>query len=144
MNPSKKCHCRRYQGPLRTVVDVRRRCTAHPKISQSLYTIASDPEKRLSVARCLVCRSTWAEEIVFDDDDDMNCLYAISTEGPSRWLETAAPGIQIIVREDEDRRYFDNLGEEMGPRRCLYSGCTRLRLLETQFYRRHTFETVHG
>jgi hypothetical protein len=143
MNPSKKCHCQRYRGALRTVVDVRRRCTAYPKLSRSLYTIASDPEKRLSVARCLVCRSMWAEEIVFEDEDDMNCLYAISTEGPARWLEIAEPVVQIIVREDEDRRFFDNLGEEMGPRRCLFSGCTRLRLLEGQFCRRHLFETVH-
>ena len=55
----------------------------------------------------------------------------------------AEPVVQIIVREDEDRRFFDGLGEEMGPRRCLYSGCTRLRILDNQFCRRHLFETVH-
>ena len=85
------------------------------------------------MARCLVCRSTWVEEIVFEDEDGMNCLYAISTEGPARWLAMAEPVVQIIVREDEDRRFFDGLGEEMGPRRCLYSGCTRLRILDNQF-----------
>ena len=140
----KPCACKRYRGPLRTIVDVRRRCTARHKIARSLYTIASDREKRMSVARCLKCRTVWAEEVVFDEGDDMRCLYTVKTEEPPTWLQGAAPMAQVVVREDEDRRFFDALGVEEGPRPCLYDGCPSLPITGSDFCRRHHFEVVQG
>jgi hypothetical protein len=82
----------------------------------------------------------WAEEAVFEDGDGMNCLYVVATEDPRVWLQSAEPMAQMIVRDDADRRFFDSLGEEEGPRACLYDGCSRLRIPEAAFCRRHHFQ----
>ena len=137
------CACKRYLGPVRTVVEVRRRCTAYPKLSRTLYTIAADRDKGLSVARCVKCRTVWAEEQVFEAEDDMHCLYAVRTGDPRVWLQSAEPVARHVVRDDEDRRFYDDLGPELGPRGCLYDGCQRLRILGRNFCRRHHFQMVH-
>jgi len=138
------CACTKYLSPLSTFDEVRERCTASCEILSSLEEIALDVAKWMAVYRCRVCDTLWAKEYPFGElhGGGPPCLYAIETEDPEAWLKTAHALTADIRQKNEDKKFYESLGSEIGPELCRYEGCERKRIAYSVMCRCHHFEMV--
>ena len=128
------------------MADVRARCDAAARIARTLDVLAQDNEKWMAVYACRVCRRHWAQEYPFSEyhGGGAPCFYVIDATNAYAWLADAAPLAGQFQRAEEDAAFLQNLGEEVGPEGCRATGCTRKRIAQSVFCRRHHFESMRG
>jgi hypothetical protein len=140
------CACARWLAPLENWSDVKTRI-ASSALGDLLPTLDVDVEGAWVAAyRCRVCGQSWAKEFPFGEmhGGGPPCLYAIETEDPRGWV-AEGPGIPSRFRQgEEDRAFFDGLGEERPHPRCAAPNCPRGAILHGVFCRVHHFEMIKG
>lgn len=58
------------------------------------------------------------------------------------WLDGSTPVCDELVRRHQDSVYFESLGPEVGPERCIEPGCENLRIRLSSKCQRHHFEMM--
>ena len=139
-----QCVCEKYLLPLKTFDDVQRRCADSAEILPLLQLMADDARKWLSVYRCRVCGTLWAEEYPFSEmhGGGPACLYVIEAKNPEVWLATADYRTSKICQNYADEKFYESLGPELGPELCKREGCGRKRIALSVLCRCHHFEVV--
>lgn len=138
------CDCKKYSSPLTTFGDVIARCEHSLEIEATLEVASTDADGWASVMRCRECGALWACEYPFSEihGGGPACLYRISTVDPDRWLAQDSGLTMRLRSEDEDRRFFSELGREVGPELCHHVNCPKLRIEHSVMCRLHHFEMV--
>jgi hypothetical protein len=97
-----------------------------------------------AVYRCRVCGRRWAKEFPFSEMQGGGppCVYAVSTDDPKAWLAGGADLPARLRQSEDDRAFYDSLGEERADARCSAEGCSRGAISLSTFCRRHHFEMI--
>lgn len=140
----KPCFCEKYLSPLTTFDEVQGRCAVSGELLPFFERVAVDSRKWVSVYRCRICGTFWAEEYPYGEmhGGGPSCLYIIETHNPEAWLEAADNLTSKIRQRHEDERFYESLGPELGPELCKHEACGRKRIALSVMCRCHHFEMV--
>lgn len=138
------CACEKYGTPLKTYDDLQRRCAGANEILPYLESLATDLATWMSVYRCRICGTLWAEEYPWGERQGggPSCLYRIQTADPETWLKKAELLTMQIRVGYEDEKFYESLGPETEREMCRHEGCERHAISLSAMCRRHHFEMV--
>lgn len=139
------CNCNSLKEPLRNLEDVHVRCKAsNDEIYRTLDKIQTSEEGWLTIYRCRVCETLFAEEFPFGEmqGGGPRCLYKIETSDLDNWLKSYVPLTPELRQAAEDLAFFEILGQEVGPEICRHDGCTHLRIRNSVMCKQHHFEMI--
>ena len=141
------CKCNSLKDPLRNLEDIHARCKAsNDEAYRTLENVRRVNDQWLTIFRCRVCGSLFAEEYPFSEmhGGGPTCLYQIETTDLDSWLKLFQPVTPKLRQIAEDAAFFKVLGEEIGPEICRHEGCTRLRIRNSVMCKQHHFEMLKG
>jgi hypothetical protein len=109
------------------MADIRDRCEAGRDLVHELQLIVADNETWMAVFECPLCGAFWAQEHPFAEyhGGGQPCFYRIDSSDPVAWLHNAVPTTPAIRAADEDKKFFDLIGHEVGPEPCSQPDCFR-------------------
>ena len=139
-----ECRCKEFESIPRTWSEIESRLPSADAIRATLESLAWNPQTWMRTYRCRVCGRSWAGEYPFSEHHGggPELLYRIEVVNPLVWLETARSFSAGVRGAEEDRRFFESLGPELGPENCREPGCTHRRINPGLFCRCHHFEMV--
>ena len=128
------------------MADVHRRCEAGRDLVHELQLLASSDATWMAVYKCPWCGAVWAQEHPFAEyhGGGSPCFYRINSSDAIAWLRDAVPIAPAIRATDEDKKFLELLGPEVGPERCTQPDCLRKRVALSVLCRRHHFESIRG
>ena len=140
------CNCTKYSAPLRTMQDVEERCNRRDQIERHLIHITSESSGWTSVLKCRKCGAFWAKEYPFSEyhGGGQACLYRIYTADPNQWLDKESGLTDRLRQVQEDRDFFESLGDEVGPETCKHESCRSKRVKNSVMCRHHHFFMIQG
>jgi hypothetical protein len=141
------CNCNSLKEPLRNLEDIYARCKAsNEEVYRTLDEIKTSVENWLTIYRCRVCGTLFAEVFPFSEmhGGGPKCLYQIETSDLDNWIQSYVPLTPKLRQAADDSAFFKVLGDEIGPEVCRHDNCTRLRIRNSVMCKEHHFEMLKG
>jgi len=138
------CRCTEFGSQLKSMADISARCDAESIISATLTDVVIGDWR--AIRRCSVCGALWCQEFPYGEMQGGGppCSYRIDTDLPDKWLKENEYLTARIRKEDEDVRFFNSIGPEIGPDTCRHEGCTRKTVRYSVLCQQHHFESIRN